>query len=272
MATQAELLADVIATPFSDAPRRAYADHLEAQPGGPSVRAEFIRLQLRLATERFDQPSSGNDNAETIRRMRYLAAQREERRLAEQHTQTWAADVLRMAQRVHYHRGFVASVVADAARFIRYGAWLMQRAPVVHVELRGVGQALDALVACPALAQVRALSLGGQGLDDDALRRLLGSPHLGRVWWLELGNNAIGMPGLHALAGAGLPGLRYVGLRGNAVDPHETAGVHGNLIQDVALPPEGEALEAKHGPLPWLHFSSESMLDFPPSPHGESPP
>jgi len=277
MATLAQRRADVIAAPFDDAPRIAYADHLDAQPGGPDPRAEFVRVQLRLSSERFDQPpaaTAGDPNAEIARRMELLALEQRDKDLLEQYTATWAADILRMASQVRYVRGFVASVVTTAAGFVQYGAWLLQRAPVVYVQLEDVLPSLDALVACPALAGLRALSVCGQGLDDDALRRLVQSPFLasGALWWLELGDNAIGMRGLDHLATAGLSKLRYAGLRGNPVDPHETAGVYGHLIQDVALPPEGEVLEAKHGPLRWLHFPTHSMRDYPPDPHGPPPP
>lgn len=274
MPTEPELLADVVAKPFEDAPRRAYADFLDTQPEAPSLRAEFIRLQLDR-TGPIDQPPSSiatDPDAELVWRMQYLRAEQRERELLQAHGQAWAAEPRRAASEVRYDRGFVASVVVDAPKFVKFGAWLMQQAPIVHVELRDVVGALDALVACPALAKVGALSVHSQGIDDHALARLIASPHLRDLWWLELGKNAIGMGGLDALASARLPRLRYAGFQGNPVDPHETAGVHGHEIQDVALPPEGEALEAKHGHLPWLHFSSGSLLDFPPNPRRAPPP
>jgi len=274
MATEPVLRADVIAAPFDDPPRQAYADHLDAAPGGPSARAEFIRIQLRLAREAFAEPTpatAGNPTAELARRMEHLRLQQRERELLEHHAAAWAADILRVAARVEYRRGFVASVVLDADAFVQHGAWLLQRAPVVHMELTRVLPVLDRLIACPALAAVGALSLSNQQLDDAALRRFLSSPYIGQLWWLDLSGNAIDMPGVEQLAAAKakLPRLRFVGLGRNPVDdPHETAGVWGFDIQDVSLPPQGRALEVKYGSLPWLHFPTNSMLDFPPDPCG----
>lgn len=274
MATEAELLADVIAAPFDDAPRVAFADFLDAQAGGASPRAEFIRLQLALMHPMTAAPpgASTNPDDEIGRRMDYLQNQQREKALLTQHEAAWTANLRRAASEVRFDRGFAVSAVVEASAFVQYGQWLLQQAPIVHIELRGVLPQLDAIVACPALAGVKALSLHGQGLDDDALVRLLASPHLGQLWWLELGSNSIGMKGADALAAAGLAGLRYAGFRGNPIDPHETAGVDGQSIQDVALPPEGEALEGKHGFLPWLHYPTTSMLDFPPNPHRAPPP
>ncbi|MEM7154396.1 MAG: TIGR02996 domain-containing protein [Myxococcota bacterium] len=268
MATEAELLADVIAAPFDDGPRLAFADFLDAQAGGADPRAEFIRLQLRLVQPMDVAPAgaSKDPNAEIGRRMAYMQDQQREQQLLAQHEAAWSANLRRAASELRFDRGFAVSAVVDASSFVKYGQWLLQQAPIVHVELRGVLPVLDALAACPALGQVKALSLQGQGIDDDALVRLLASAHLGPQWWLELGGNAIGMKGAEALAAAGLPALRYAGLQGNPVDPHETAGVDGQSIQDVALPPEGEALEGKYGFLPWLHYPTASMLDFPPNP------
>lgn len=275
MATEAELLAGVVGAPFDDAPRLAYADHLDAESDGPSLRAEFIRLQIRLATERFDEPSAataGDVNAEIARKMDLLAAQRRQEELLAGHQATWAEEILKIASDVHFERGFVSSVVVGAPAFVKDGASLLQLAPIVYVELRETLTALDQLIACPALAGVRALSLSEEGIGDDELSRFLLCPHLHNLWWLELGGNNIGMVGLDRLATVRLSGLRYVGLAGNPVDPHETAGADGYIIQDVALPPEGEALEAKHGFVPWLHYASESLLEFPPNPRGAAPP
>lgn len=271
MTTEAELLADVVDAPFDNAPRLAYADHLDTESEGPSLRAEFIRLQIQLATERFDQPTAataGDVNAEIARKMAWLTAQQRVQLLIDGNKAAWAAQLLQVADDVHFVRGFVASVVVGAAAFVKDGALLLRQAPIVYIELRGTLGALDPLIACPALADVRALSLSEEGLNDDALGRFIVSPHLHQLWWLELGGNRIGMTGIDRLAAANLARLRYVGLTGNPVDPHETVGADGYMIQDAALPPEGEALEAKHGFLPWLHYSSDSLLDFPPDPRG----
>jgi hypothetical protein len=123
------------------------------------------------------------------------------------------------------------------------------------------------LFASPHLERVAALTLDGNGLDDDDVKALAASPHLGRLWWLDLGHNRITIAGVSALAASKLlPGLTYVGLDYNPSDPRETVGVEAYVIVDAALPPEGEALEAVHGPIPWLHRHSDSALDYPPNP------
>jgi uncharacterized protein (TIGR02996 family) len=65
MSTEASLLAEIRALPDDDVPRLVYADWLEDQ--GDSDRAEFIRLQVRLARapehspERFELEEQSED-------------------------------------------------------------------------------------------------------------------------------------------------------------------------------------------------------------------
>jgi uncharacterized protein (TIGR02996 family) len=100
-------------------------------------------------------------------------------------------------------RGFVSRVALDAAEFLEIGPSLAAWGPMPAIELKNVGPHLDALAACPALAAVTALDLRTAVLSADRLQVLLGSPHLGRLANLNLGNRCgLGnsRPDAHAVA------------------------------------------------------------------------
>ncbi|WP_375335380.1 hypothetical protein [Micromonospora sp. CP22] len=110
-----------------------------------------------------------------------------------------------------------------------------------------------AQAAC--LDRLVALDLRGNPIGDDGLAALVDSPHLGRLRWLGLARCGIGAAGVEALAATdNLPALRYVDLRRNPVEV--TARGHGQDIDgkpiSVELPPLGQELIARYGPLPWL--------------------
>ena len=78
MSDQDALLAAIIANPDDDTPRLMYADWLDehlpdkvpSPAAGPSARAEYIRVQCRLAGLPFDEP----DYPELLEREQTLAA------------------------------------------------------------------------------------------------------------------------------------------------------------------------------------------------------
>ncbi len=77
MSEQAALLAAIIASPDDDVPRLVYADWLDenrpdpapSPAAGPSARADYVRVQCRLAGRPFDEP----DYAELLERERDLS-------------------------------------------------------------------------------------------------------------------------------------------------------------------------------------------------------
>jgi len=266
----------VLERPYDDPPRLAYARWLEerrADDPYARLRAEFIRLQVKLARESFAGGAPVEDeDAELLRRVRWLEDVERERELREAHGPRWAEPVAHLVSDYHWERGFVAGVTLPAAAFLDYAPRLFARAPIVFVRLTQVREAGEALFFSPLLGRVPALSLADTGIGDQEVRRLAESPHLARLWWLDLSFNRVGPEGTRALAAS--PRLRrlpFIGLDGNPANPRETIGVDGYLIQDASLPPEGEALEAEFGSLPWLRHPTLSTLDYPPSPYGPPP-
>jgi uncharacterized protein (TIGR02996 family) len=112
MSEEAALLKAIVAAPDEDTPRLVYADWLDenradSRPSpaqGPSARAEFIRVQCRLAAGAFHDP----DYPELLERERDLAAwltTHDPHQLAAPMIQT-AADRLEWGNENDWHRGF----------------------------------------------------------------------------------------------------------------------------------------------------------------------
>ncbi|WP_437599804.1 TIGR02996 domain-containing protein [Sorangium sp. So ce590] len=278
--TDEELLLEaVLSSPDDDAPRLAYADALDRSLGegaDPHPRAELIRAQILLARESFARPAAGGaatPSSELARRVAWLRATDLERDLLAAHAASFAGPIAALVDAYTFDRGFIAHVTLSAQAFLQHAALLFDRAPIASVRLTRYADVGPALFDSPELVRVRALSLIEDGLTDDDVEHLARSPHMKRLWWLDLGFNPVGMRGITALAASvTLPRLRYVGLTGARVDPRETAGYEGYSISHVDLPREGEALEATYGHIPWLHFNTESALDYPPNPCRAPPP
>ncbi|TMQ08304.1 MAG: hypothetical protein E6J90_40850 [Deltaproteobacteria bacterium] len=88
------------------------------------------------------------------------------------------------------YRGFVERVGVDARRFSEIAEELFQLAPIRHLVVVGVAEVVDELAASPHLARIRSLSLprhtAQDELTDDAICRLVASPHLGQLAHLRL--------------------------------------------------------------------------------------
>jgi uncharacterized protein (TIGR02996 family) len=271
------LLRAVIAAPDDDAPRLAYADALDALAGAaaPDPRAAFIRAQILLATQRFADPAAaaGLDEAREIaRRMAWLQASDLERDLGAAHAAAWASPIAAMVQGYVFDRGFIAEVTLSAANFLTHADALFERAPISFVRITDYAEVGKPLFDSPKMIRVRALSLVDNGLADADVAHLAASPYLTSLWWLDLGYNPVDLRGLRSLASSRqVRGLRFVGLEGALADPRETAGYEGYTISHLDLPTEGQALEAAYGFLPWLHFNTESALDYPPNPRRAPP-
>jgi uncharacterized protein (TIGR02996 family) len=236
-----DFLAAIVETPDDDAPRLVYADWLEDHGDDKSrIRAEFIRLQCRLA-------SLSPGSAEATR----LA--RREKELLKAHGSEWSDTHLGMVGELR--RGFIEHVTTWPHAFIESGAQLVEKFPVRSLRLRVDSEDVDAirrLAQAPHLGRITHLSFeraqaAMMGLGNSGLRALLASPHLtglrvldlGRcalhdacasafaraeqlrcLEELELGNNQFGTVLAEAIANAEhLSGLRYLGLAGNRLAP-----------------------------------------------------
>ncbi len=185
----------IIESPEDDAPRLIYADWLDDH--GDPARAEFIRLQIELASPGLDVD-------------RGFALRRREKELLDAHGDGWR-EPFAAEHEPRFSRGFISSLALTGGELLESGAGHLDAAPVTRVSLRGgdVGGALAAdLGACGFLRRLRWLDLYGSPLDDEeAARTLFGSPHMAGLRGLHLGEGDA-TPGMVALLAECRAGLR----------------------------------------------------------------
>lgn len=168
-----ELLRRVIAAPDDDTPRLAYADW--AEDAGDVQRAEFIRLQCRLARMSAADPQ-------------FAELQQREAELLAQFAGLWALELGNSVSQWAYRRGFVDAVEMCLETSRDEIVALLQKAPIKR--LRDISQFCDlqgVVDALPDLAGLEGLELWGlYGFDDQLLDTLLQSPHLANLKTLIL--------------------------------------------------------------------------------------
>lgn len=247
----------MIADPDADAPRQAFAAWGVAN-GDPQ--GELARLQLA-------------DRAERQKRGRSGADRKAANHLIEQHGATWARPATAIGREPRFSRGFVEGITLDAPTFLARAPELFAVAPIRAVTLVDAADQIAAIASSTHIARLVALEFrnksGTSALGDDGLRKLLASPHLGKLAMLDLRKNDIGRDGIEALCAARLPNLQYVGLFGNRADSpmeeysedYESGIIITNSVTDT---PFGRELEAKYGEQRWLHAPSLLRV-FPPS-------
>jgi uncharacterized protein (TIGR02996 family) len=202
----------ILARPDDDTPRLIYADWLEEQ--GDTERAEFIRVQiLRASLPEWD------------RRQVRLAIR--ERELSKQHYK-WNAELpdIKGVTWMWYRRGFMAQATfASFTALASRGADCWAAAPIETVsvswprprdsvecsepinglrELKITGRLvnerdLERLADSPLLSTLRTLDIRDSGLGVSGFRRLMASPHPGKLTALRVPYNSIGNSGIAAL-------------------------------------------------------------------------
>lgn len=257
----------IVAAPEDDAPRLALADFV--RPSEPEL-ATFIALQLA--------------SAQRDRRRRHLPGLREptaeERRLLARNVDAWTRLVAPYVRHTAdgapactFYRGLVAHAVVEASAFLEHADWLLAVAPIRHLDFhfdpaaRGPA-ALARILASPALARLDSVGFPGAGLGDAEVAAIAACPHLAGCLYLELSRNPLGPPAFEAIARsphlrrllvverAQLEGLdpAQVWHPGEVVVARITAERSRATLQEIR--PEGRALEAAHGYLPWLHLDN----------------
>jgi uncharacterized protein (TIGR02996 family) len=183
------LLAGILAEPDDDARRLVYADWQEEH--GQQARAEFIRLQCRLADiDEFDP-----DRPDLLDR---------EWELLTVYRKRWQpgppcvlAGYLRDSA---FLRGFFARISAPAAALLEHGAEWFQAYPLEELRITDRGRLLGEIVRQPWLGRVSSLDLSHHDITLAELEALLASPHLGRLRRLLLRSVALTPDGVEALA------------------------------------------------------------------------
>jgi uncharacterized protein (TIGR02996 family) len=230
----ASLLAAVLAEPDEDAPRLVYADWLEEN--GDPARAEFIRVQCRLAQRERDGPIP-DDDTDYLRSMV----------LQGEHRLAWRGELPRVrgvrygCTRCNHHRGFVTLSVHTPVALVRAASQLLAVNPIEYVQIWDLNpENVGPLVRSPVLARLRVLESGWdrhslnralgplfasphvKGLrilrapvNDQGARAIARSEHLTGLEVIDDASNEITDAGAEALlASAHLKALRWINLRG----------------------------------------------------------
>src|SRR5262249_1094923 len=144
MPKEKAFLSAILADPATDAPRLVFADWLEEH--GRSERAEFIRVQCRLAA----LPECDQERKELETRSWELLGSHEEDwvgPLHGLHKQKWW----------RFHRGFIESISLPARVFLAHAKAIFQAAPVSQASLWKAGGTATELANCPFLARLTGL-------------------------------------------------------------------------------------------------------------------
>jgi uncharacterized protein (TIGR02996 family) len=243
-----ELLAAITTDPEDDAARLAFAEHIQASEPD---RSQFIEDQVELARER---------------RQRRGWAIQEAHPLQAQYEHEWAGAIAMYATRWSFDRGFITSICIDPYLFLEHGAWLFANAPIRLVELTPPMEGpfpMARLAESPLLSRLDGLSLHDETIGQHDLEQLAASPHLDRLLILASVHLEIDSAIYETLARN--PQIRKaLGVRlshetfpGQSYEATGARDANDRAIHAwTDLTPEGKALEARHGYLPWLHAES----------------
>jgi uncharacterized protein (TIGR02996 family) len=203
--TNEDMVRHILDNPDDVAARLVYADWLDEHD---NPRGEFIRVQCRLAELEERHPER-------------RALEAREKELWATHGKAWRKEAPAWPHSVRFRCGFAEEVQCTAKAFLKQGAGLFRRAPIISLTLTVVEDSLAALAACPLLAHLRALDLGRfskelaasphlanltclkltcAGVDDAVSEAIAASPHLAGLTRLYLNGNRIGDRGARALA------------------------------------------------------------------------
>jgi uncharacterized protein (TIGR02996 family) len=227
--------------PWDDGLRLIYADYLDEHEPAQAARAEFIRVQVRLAA----LPEDAEERP---------ALEKREAALVKAHRRAWQAALpklkrikwgsfrlgfvvgARSRSRIawspgwSFHRGFVGDVGAETGdAFLVHADALFAATPVEQVSIRKLApDAMPRLAACPGLARLSGLDLSRNHLGLVATQVLAACPHLTRLRTLSFWMNTVGDMGVRALASSPfLNDLRYLALAYNLIGPEGAEALAG---------------------------------------------
>jgi hypothetical protein len=250
----AEILTAVIDEPHNDAPREDA--ELWCQNNGQAERAKLIKMQLALEMLYYNPTHKAHELAFDVER------------LTEKHGQQWLQfdELDQFVSDYQYYRGFVELVQMSASDFLQHGEALFAKSPIRHLDLTDVEPHAEELFKSPLLKSIVSLSLKENNLSDSHMMQLGMSEYLGELRWLSLMLNQINLSGAEELAKSrGLDKLRYVNFYGNNVDPTENLVLDQGVVLESILPEAGKELEARNGPIRWLHHDEiQFESDLPP--------
>ena len=226
------LLGRILAAPHDRALRHELAT-LAARRNDP--RARLIQLQLGHASD---------------------AELREANDIVRSHPE-WTAALRELGARdIKFAGGFPDEITVDADVLLGRGPELLAAAPLTRLHVRAAKGCVREVVTSPLLATIEALDLDDQAVTDDDVIALAASPHAARLRQLDLRFNPLTERGIEAIAASPhLRGLEVVSLDGNPADPVDRIEQYDETNTHSVPTERGKALEAKYGPLRWLHPS-----------------
>jgi uncharacterized protein (TIGR02996 family) len=188
--TDTAFLRTILANPDDDAPRLIYADWLDEQ--GDADRAEFIRLQIRLAHLPSDHPEQ-----------RSLQSRSEE--LQYDHHVEWV-NQLPQFEGVNWEvfdRGFISAAKFEHPdAYFAHARKVFAAAPIRELRLHQFfWTEATRLADSPYLRSVRVLDMNdGNRIGNQGLEALMGSPNLRNLTVLKLASNSLGPAGVRAIS------------------------------------------------------------------------
>ena len=266
-----QLLKAVIAEPYDDAPRLAFAEHFRSRDPD---HATLIEQQVESACQRRRKqkglPESKPQSKDNDRNLRALTAAAKAGRF------TPGSTLIKYTRSFEYDRGFITAITIEPYTFLEYGEWLYANAPVTQVAFSRAEEGdfpMKELANSPLLAKLDSLDFDNCALTDQLVLELTKSPYLRRLLSLNLSSNdRIGPASYEALAAA--PETRKlldVTRRGADVgefpgEKIEDSGqiyLSGATIYDWSeMTAQGRALERKYGYIPWLNARANSCSPF----------
>jgi uncharacterized protein (TIGR02996 family) len=246
-----ELLSAVTNDPEDDTARLAFAQYIRQwEPD----RAEFIEQQLKQAQHRRQVrgPRTNTDNPFLLK-----------------HEAEWTRIISKYTTRWIFDRGFITLIRIDPYLFLEYGEWLFLNAPIRIVEFSKPVDGsfpMSELTESSLLSRLDSIGFHDETLERDDIEHIAASQYLERLLVLDSINLKIDNSIYSILATN--PQLRKaLGVRvsreGFPGQSYEETGEYD--MQDRAvykwtdLTPQGKALEARYGYLPWLH--EENICD-----------
>ena len=179
-----DLLAAVLATPDDDLPRLIAADWLEEN--GEPARAEFIRVQIELASRQSDHETKVDPHT--------LSLLSRERILIHLHSDEWLS-TFRMkggplsnrSSHGQFVRGFIEIVWMYALSFLKRGERLFQKIPLKELRItRASPEELEKLILWKMTSQLTTLDVSGRNLGERGIGLLADVSHLASIRNLRL--------------------------------------------------------------------------------------
>jgi hypothetical protein len=244
-----------------------------AAPGDENLKGQFVQALVQ----------AGDPRAEIFRLAaelkRFPAHYVQHDPLAQQYAtslEVWQADFASAARKwragVNFIQGWPIEITIAAGDFCRNAAEIVAALPLRHLNLKAVQEAPEVFAVAP-MGQIVSVESRRQPWPREAIHSLARSQQLHALQWLDLSETGITEVDVEILAASpALKDLAYLDLRNNPCrDPVDAAegygfdGITGMIVSEsIWLPRFGRELEARYGPISWLHSLERFRERHPP--------